>query len=363
MAAAHNVPLEDAQESHVVVVMIIGVAATTIIAVGGGSITGTAAQGWVLSVVSPPPPAYRGGSRCGIILISPTRTVLLVVLLCPAPVGGLSCCGCHGSCSSCSCAAAAATTVISPSISIAEYVVMWGCCLLLLTTISMPPSLHHPFPPPLPVHSVGNRDNNVGQCNIVSVGGHDVDIHCKCAWPRTMTDGNAAKRRRATTTAMIIVVIDDAKAWAMGIFGSYRTFSFSLCCQPSKPPEMVLLLQATTSPSLLCSIGPALHPRPLSKHELYCWLYLFGTCSAPAGQGFNQRPQHPSKLFALMAAEIESLVAGFCLARQEEEGHHIGTVIDLILLLFWRHGEVLASEREKMGHMNNAPQGYRNNRD
>jgi hypothetical protein len=45
MAAAHNVPLEDAQESHVVVVMIIGVAATTIIAVGGGSITGTAAQG------------------------------------------------------------------------------------------------------------------------------------------------------------------------------------------------------------------------------------------------------------------------------------------------------------------------------
>ncbi len=40
MAMAHNVPLEDAQESHVVVVIIIIVAAA-IIVVGGGSVTGT----------------------------------------------------------------------------------------------------------------------------------------------------------------------------------------------------------------------------------------------------------------------------------------------------------------------------------
>ncbi len=40
MAMAHDVPLEDAQESHVLVVMIIIVAAAIVIVVGGGSMTG-----------------------------------------------------------------------------------------------------------------------------------------------------------------------------------------------------------------------------------------------------------------------------------------------------------------------------------
>jgi hypothetical protein len=50
-----------------------------------------------------------------------------------------------------------------------------------------------------------------------------------------------------------------------------------------------------------------------------------------------------------------------CLACQEEEGRLLGTVINLILFSFWRHVEVLASERENMSCTNNAPQGMGSN--
>ncbi len=43
MATVHVMPLEDTQESHIVVVMIIVVTGVVIIAIGGWSVTGTAA--------------------------------------------------------------------------------------------------------------------------------------------------------------------------------------------------------------------------------------------------------------------------------------------------------------------------------
>ncbi len=110
----------------------------------------------------------------------PPLIVVLMVLFCPASVGGLSCCGCCVSCRSSTCAAAAVTTVISLTISIAEYVIVWGCCSLLLTTITMFPPLHPPFPALLPFLGVGNGDNNLGQWDVVSDSGHNVDVHRKC---------------------------------------------------------------------------------------------------------------------------------------------------------------------------------------
>jgi hypothetical protein len=61
--------------------------------------------------------------------------------------------------------------------------------------------------------------------------------------------------------------------------------------------------------------------------------------------------------FASWQQEIESLEAGFaiCLACQEEEDHLLGMVINLILLPFQRHVDMLASEREKTGCANNLP--------
>ncbi len=134
----------------------------SILVIVEGSITGTATLVGALSLVPPPPLPHRGGSGGGIILPPPPRIVVLVVFLCSAPIGGLSCHGCHDSCSSSSCAAAAATSVISPTISITEYVVMRGHCSLLLTTIAMPPPLHPPFPALLPILGIGNGDNNLG---------------------------------------------------------------------------------------------------------------------------------------------------------------------------------------------------------
>jgi hypothetical protein len=61
------------------------------------------------------------------------------------------------------------------------------------------------------------------------------------------------------------------------------------CPQPS-------ILHATTSPCLLCWTWPALQPWPLSQHKDCFQLYCFGTCGAPAGQGFDLWPQHPSTL-------------------------------------------------------------------
>ncbi len=61
MATLHDMPLEDAQELHVVVVMFI-VVAIAIIIVEEGSVTGTAARVGVLSVVPPPPLPRQGGS-------------------------------------------------------------------------------------------------------------------------------------------------------------------------------------------------------------------------------------------------------------------------------------------------------------
>ncbi len=68
-------------------------------------------------------------------------------------------------------------------------------------------------------------------------------------------------------------------------------------------------------------------------------------CGMPAGQRFNPWPQHPNP-FALMVAGIESLVAAFALhAIYGKEAHSLlPAVIDLFLLPFQRHVEVLASD-------------------
>ena len=78
MAEAQDVPLEDAQELHIVVFMItvITTAVVIIVIIGGGSVSGTAAQGGVLSVVPPPPCPCQGGSRDGVIVNLPPLLAL-----------------------------------------------------------------------------------------------------------------------------------------------------------------------------------------------------------------------------------------------------------------------------------------------
>ena len=38
--------------------------------------------------------------------------------------------------------------------------------------------------------------------------------------------------------------------------------------------------------------GPVATTRPQTQDEEYHWIYFVGTCNAPAGQGFDQQPQH-----------------------------------------------------------------------
>jgi hypothetical protein len=85
MVTAHDMPLEDAQELHVVVIMIIVVAAAVVVVViGGGSVTRTVAQGGVLSVVLSPPLPCRGGSGGRVILLpSLALSYLWPPLSCP----------------------------------------------------------------------------------------------------------------------------------------------------------------------------------------------------------------------------------------------------------------------------------------
>jgi len=51
--------------------------------------------------------------------------------------------------------------------------------------------------------------------------------------------------------------------------------------------------------------------QPQTRDEEYVREPFSGTRGAPAVQGFDPRPWHPSTLFALIAAGFESLVAGF----------------------------------------------------
>jgi hypothetical protein len=125
MATAHDVPLEDAQELHVVVVMIIVVALVNIVVViVEGSMTGTTVQ---------------GGGR--------------------------------GSCSS-SCCAAAAATVIPPMVSIAEYVAPpYPPCM---SPLRCQTDKCHCLPI-IPILSIGDRDYDLGWWSGMLNSGNAVD--------------------------------------------------------------------------------------------------------------------------------------------------------------------------------------------
>jgi hypothetical protein len=88
----------------------------------------------------------------------------------------------------------------------------------------------------------------------------------------------------------------------------------------------------------------------VSARGLFSDFIFLGLAVHLLGNNFNPWPQH-SNPFALMVAGIESLVAAFVLhaIKCKEACSLLHAVIDLLLLPFYKHVEVLASENIENG--------------
>jgi hypothetical protein len=128
-----------------------------------------------------------------------------------------------------------------------------------------------------------------------------------------------------------------------------------------QPPELELSLRVLPSPRLLWLTGPVITIRLQTQDKEYLWESFSGTRGAPAGQGFDPRPQHPSTLLLSLQQGLRALCQDLPHRlgrrwRPSWHGHQPCTPSSFskTLLNFF-------VEREKIGCANDEPLGKGNN--
>ncbi len=93
-----------------------------------------------------------------------------------------------------------------------------------------------------------------------------------------------------------------------------------------QPPELELSSRVLPSPRLLWSTGPVATTWPQAWDEEYLWESFSGTRDAPAGQGFDPRPQHLSTLLLSSQQGLRAL----CQDLPHSLNHSLGLISSIL---------------------------------